>query len=335
MSIGAQFEDLLRDIEPSPTTVKRASAAHTALRKYLKTHPDYSAVHIDTFLAGSHVRDTSIRPRTVNGSLTRPDIDIIVETGYGLGDDPKLVLKELRGVLAEEYELDDKPHRRSVGVLTDYVEMAVVPIIALSGDSGPFYLPDKEGKTWQQTNPGRHTTWSTEVNKAAGRRFKPLVKLVKWWRRESPTAFKRPKGFVLECIVAECMNRSEKWYPELFAGTLEAIVSKYELLAVTLGQVPWIADPGVPGNSVTSQLTAETFAAFVKKAKAHAELARAALAESDPEKALRKWRQIFGDRFPAAKSGAKSGLLEAAALPAGTYSFPDRPVVPKKLGGFA
>ncbi|MFO0840894.1 MAG: hypothetical protein U0797_00660 [Gemmataceae bacterium] len=337
MSTKSQFDNLLVDIEPSTTTVNRAVAAHTGLRKCLADHATYSGVQAGTFLAGSYKRNTSIRPRTVDGVLSKPDIDIIVKTTYGLDDDPGAVLKELRKALGDEYELDDKPHQRSVGVLTEYVEMDVVPIIAPYGDAGPFYLPDKAAKKWQKTDPNRHTTWSTDVNKAAGERFKPLVKLTKWWRRESPNRFKRPKGFVLECIVAECMNRSEKRYPELFVSTLEAMVTRYDYTVNVLKRLPHITDPGVPGSSVASQLPLEAFQAFVAKARSHAEIGRAALADSDPERALRKWREIFGDRFPADESAkAARGLLEAPAVVAGSpYTFPDRPVRPQTPGGFA
>ena len=43
------------------------------------------------------------------------------------------------------------------------------------------------------------------------------------WRRENPTAGmgNRPKGFVIEKIVADCMSYSEKNYAELFTVTLE------------------------------------------------------------------------------------------------------------------
>lgn len=335
MSIRSQFDDLLRDIEPSPTTVTRAQAAHKPLRKFLAEHDDFSAFHKNTFLAGSYMRDTSIRPKTVDGVTSKPDVDIIVVTNFGLDDDPKSVLENLRDILAEEYELDDKPHQRSVGLITEHVEMDVVPIIAPYGDYGPFYLADKK-VGWQQTNPARHTTWSTEVNKAVDGRFKPLVKLFKWWRRESPGRFKRPKGFVLETVAAECMNRSEKRYPELFLSTLEGIVNKYEYTVIHLEQVPFVADPGVPGNSVTRQLTLDSFQGFVAKAKAHAALGREALATDDAEKALKKWREIFGDRFPRdASTRVAGGLLDGAAAASGAFAFPDKAIRPRTPGGFA
>lgn len=334
MGTHAQFETLLRDIEPSPTTKKNASGAHRTLRAYLAAHEDFKSVHLDTFLAGSYRRDTSIRPRRIGDREARPDIDIIAVTNHTRDDDPKAVLTLLRSCLAEEYTLDDKPHDRSVGVITEQVEMDVVPIIAPYGMEGTLYLPDKRLKEWIETNPPGHTAWATEVNKAAGDRFKPLVKLFKWWRRESPTISKRPKGFVIECIVADCMDRGEKSYPELFIGTLESIVRRYAF-DVALKQVPRIEDPGVPGNSVTARLSFDAFEGFYNKAMAHAELGRRAMDEEDAEESLEMWRKIFGPRFPAgpARTAAKS-LLSAPATPS-AFSFPDRPIIPRKPGGFA
>jgi len=304
------------------------------LRRFLAGHGEFGKFHLDTFLAGSYKRDTSIRPRIKEGQLSRPDIDIIVVTNHALSDAPADVLYLLRKTLSEGYELDKNPHTRSVGVVTLLVEMDVVPLIAPYGISGTLYLPDKKVQQWIVTNPPGHTTWATEMNKKADGRFKPLVKLLKWWRRENPTVSKRPKGFVIECIAAKCMSYSEKNYPELFVGTLEGIVSRYALYT-SLGLVPPIADPSVPGNSVTGRLSFDAFEGFYNKAKAHAELARRALLEDDENKALYLWRQIFGTCFPAGGQRAVAeSLLSTAAVPS-PFTFPQHPIVPKKPGGFA
>ena len=36
---NSRFLELLRDIEPSPTTVTDASSAHTSVRDHLESHP--------------------------------------------------------------------------------------------------------------------------------------------------------------------------------------------------------------------------------------------------------------------------------------------------------
>jgi hypothetical protein len=120
----------------------------------------------------------------------------------------------------------------------------------------------------------------------------------------------------------------------LFIGTLERIVTKYGP-SIAFGGVPSIADPGVPGNSVTSGMTFDAFEGFYSKAKLHTALGREALAESDPEKALSKWREILGSRFPAGRSQFRSTSLLGEAFVPTSLSFPDRPIVPNKPGGFA
>lgn len=332
MTPNSVFQGFLRDIEPSATTKANASSAHTALRDFLSKHEEFGQVLEKTFLSGSYKRDTAIRPKVAEGEVERPDVDIIVVTNHTLDDSPEAVVELLYKAVKDGYSVVRK-QQRSVGVETDKASMDVVPIIAPYGEDGPFYIPDRKLEKWVETNPPRHTQWTTETNEAAGKRFKPLVKLMKWWRCESPTVSKRPKGFVMECITAECMDKSETHYGELFAKTLEGVVCKYRVW-IELGVLPHIEDPGVPGNSVTDGMTFAAFEGFYRKAEVHAKKAREALAEEDPEKSTKLWREIFGDRFPKVKSTKAAGLLGAAAAPR-TALFPDRPVRPNKPSGFA
>jgi hypothetical protein len=335
MSIQTQFEKFLHDIEPSETTKANASAAHTTLRRFLREHATFKHVHVDTFLSGSYKRNTAIRPRLIDGKDTRPDIDIIVVTNHVLTHKPQGVLSLLHRTLDEGYAIEEPLNTRSVGVSTASVKMDVVPIIAPGGMDGTLYIPDRNLGQWLATNPPQHTAWTTEVNQASGGRFKPLVKLMKWWRRENPTGSKRPKGFVIECIIAECMDRNETRYAELFIGTLEMILSRYAL-SMAQGRVPEIDDPGVSGNSVTTSVSFAEFKAFYAQVSVHAQLGRSALTEQtrDSNKALALWRRIFGPRFPEPTDAGVATLLRSGIAP-GALSFPNHPITPRKPGGFA
>lgn len=334
MAIQDQFQRFLGDIEPSASTKSNASSAHTSLRAHLEQHETFSQYHLSTFLSGSYKRNTAIRPITVGTIVTRPDIDIIVVTSHTLSDSPRVVLHLLYEALKDKYGASCLTlNRRSVHVETSLADMDVVPIIAPNGMEGTLYIPDRDLKQWLQTNPPGHTTWTTEMNEKAGGRFKPLVKLTKWWRRENPTRSKKPKGFVLECIIAECMNLQETRYAELVVGTFETIVSRYQAY-VSAGIVPWIQDPGVPTSSVTSKVSFEEFQGFYDKVKVYAELGRRALNEADDEKAFALWRRIFGNRFPAASVSESRSSLAPAVVP-DSLTFPDRPIIPRKPGGFA
>ncbi len=255
----------------------------------------------------------------------------MVETSHTEDDPPKDVLDLLHQALIDSGYENLKVNRRSIAVTLVTVDMDVVPIIA-NGDT--FLIPDVELKKWLHTNPPAHTQWTVDVNAAADERFKPLVKLFKWWRRSHLADLRRPKGFILECLVAEHMNYTENNYETIFVDLLETIRDAYDWYAEN-GSVPFIRDPAVPANNVFSNVTAAEFKRFYNKVKAHAALARKAKNESDNDKALALWREVFGNRFPSAANNktAASSLLRPA-VGAG-LTFPSTPVLPNKPSGFA
>lgn len=341
----ARFLELLQDMEPSATTKAHAASSHRALRDHLWADAIFKLVMAMDFLSGSYKRDTSIRPRIVEGVVTRPDVDTIIVTNHTLNDEPAGVVDTLYWAARRGYP-NIRRQARSVGITTDLADMDVVPIIDPYG-TGDYYIPDRKQEIWLRTNPPAHTKWAGEVNAAAGGRFKPLVKMMKWWRRHNQTVSKRPKGFVLECLAADCMDRKEAHYGELFVGTLEKIAAKFGPWAAA-GILPYLEDPGVLGNSVMSGMTVPAFQGFMAKVEEHAKLGRSALEEKDLEKATARWRTIFGWRFPATEVREASNLLKAAsAAPSslvtggllgtggGALSFPNRPVTPVKPAGFA
>lgn len=332
MTTQQQFIDLLKDIEPSPSTVDACSSAHRTLRTALSEEDDFSEVHVETFLSGSYKRDTAIRPQNIGGVLQRPDVDIIVVTNHTDDDDPHVVLDLLNKALVEAGYKNLKVNRRSVAVTLASVDMDVVPVIE---DDDAYLIPDVELKKWLTTNPPAHTQWTVDVNVAAGGRFKPLVKLVKWWRRVHLADLRRPKGFILECLVAKHMSYTETNYETLFVELLEVIRDAYALY-VGIGAVPFLEDPGVPGNNVFSNVTADEFKTFYDKVKEMAGLARKAKNETDDTEALKLWRDVLGPRFPASAAASKSGSNSLLRPAVGLgLTFPAAPVFPNTPGGFA
>jgi hypothetical protein len=336
MATQRQFEDLLRDIEPSDSTKKACSAAHRTLRDGLSSHPDFKGVHINTYLSGSYARQTAIRPRKSNGTLRRPDVDIIVVTNHTRFDKPADIISLIRRTLRKLGYEELEANRRSVSVSMSNVEMDVVPIIRDDSWSHTGWLiPDKSQDTWLVTNPLGHNEWATEVNKKAQERFIPFVKLVKWWKREGLPNLRRPKGFILEALVASHMDAREGNHEERFIKFLEKIVSEYSWQAL-FGGVPELEDPSVPGNNVFSRVKPEEFKRFYDMAKEHANLMRRAQAERDPDKAMSLYRRVLGDRFGLSFATRSGGGLLTSAAATPTLAFPAHKVQPpNKPEGFA
>lgn len=334
MATQQQFLDFLSEIEPSSSTKAVCSSAHNTLRDKLASHETYKAIHVNTYLSGSYARNTALRPRMANGTLRRPDVDIIVITSHTQDDRPSDVIEKLRRALKQVGYEEIESNRRSVCVKLGTVEMDVVPIIEDHWNPGRWLIADKSEERWIETNPNGHTEWAVRINKKANSNFKPLVKLMKWWRRENLPHLRRPKGFIIETLVAELMDYKESSFEELFIKLLERIQSEYEW-TVAMGWVPNLQDPSVPGNNVFSRVKAEEFKRFYDQAASHAVLARRAQKEQDADKALALWQKVFGDRFK--KSAAKpTGLLQAVAATGAGLTFPDRGVgLPNKPPGFA
>lgn len=329
----ARFDELLTDIEPSPTTKSNASSAHTGLRSHLRSHEDFKARWISDFLAGSYSRDTAIRPRTTEDGLERPDVDIIVETSFTTSDTPDDVLKEVADALENDYDVE-RINKRSVRIATWNAEMDVVPVIK-NGDS--YLIPCRDVGRWKSTNPPAHNTWSTEQNAAFGGRAKKLVKMMKWWRRENPTSSKRPKGFVLEVLVAKHGPRDETHLGEAFARTLEDIHVSYAHLA-SFDRKPFIADPAIPSNDILAKVTVSQWKEFLEKVRVHAGYARRAQETDDMDEATRLWRKVFGQRFRSTEAPAKAAVASSfasAVVPTGGYTFPNANAAPTKPRGFA
>lgn len=334
---NTRFIELLQDIEPSTTTKTRASGGHTGIRDHLRTQAKFKDRYVTSFLSGSYARDSAIRPRSTSNGQERPDVDIIIVTNFSTDDHPDTVLKEVCKALedgGDGYEVE-RINKRSVRVETWQAEMDIVPVASTWNG---YMIPDRDTGTWKFTNPPVHTSWSSAQNTRFGGRFKPLVKLFKWWRRINPLTGRRPKGFVLEVLVGLHAPTGETHYGEAFAQLLENIYDAYGYHA-SIGQKPFIADPADGSNDILGKVSVAQWTEFIEKVRVYAGIARRAQDADDIEEATRQWRRVFGDRFKATATPAKASTYGgfAAAVPvAAGYTFPNAMAAPPtKPRGFA
>jgi hypothetical protein len=336
MKLPSYFRDFLAEIEPSPSYKEDQQKGHKALRKRLAEDDEFKTIHVNTFLQGSYKRNTAIHPGK--------DVDIVVVTSL---DPDSTTASDANGalgkVLRKYYPGKVTPQNRSFCVSLSYVTMDVViatsrylsqrswlfetvrkaeSIDATDGWSEhPLLIPDRDLGGWVETHPKAQLKWTTELNATCGSYFVPLVKMFKWWRQETYQKPKYPKGYVLERLAGECVDKTKRDHAEGFVQLLENISANFAVY-VNLGMVPNLPDPGVPSHNVAHRLSPEDFKTFMAKVDAALPTARAALNEEDIQKSADLWRKLFGQEFPAASASAKA-------------SFPPIPVRPNKPAGFA
>lgn len=84
-----------------------------------------------------------------------------------------------------------KRNRCSIAISTKKADMDVSPLLERNEDVY-HRIGNRIKDEWYLTEPETHTAWSAKINSNAGMRFNPMVKMVKWSRREYPT--KKPKS---------------------------------------------------------------------------------------------------------------------------------------------
>lgn len=293
MATQKDFDKFLSNIEPSKSTIEYISSVQTNLRSYLESHNKYKDIHEVTFLSGSYAKHTSIRPVK---SDSKRDVDIIVVTHYDDKTNSSDVLRELKDILSEKKIYDSaRVQHHSVGIELEKISIDVVPVIKHFEIDDLYYIGDSSKGNWTLTDPKGHKTWSTNVNKDSNGKYKPLVKIFKWWRHINCENDKKyPKGITLEKIIADNIGDVSLNIEDLLIETMQNIIATYKEDYVNNNVNPIIDDPSpnIDCGDLLSGYTVDDFKAFILKLEEHSLLINQEGSDNST------WRTILGDEFP-------------------------------------
>lgn len=260
MGNSKYFTTLLSDIEPSQSTKSYVSSLQSNLREYLKKHDEYKLKHVDTFISGSYAKQTSIRPTL---DEEKQDVDIVVITNYKKNTSPTQILNELKSVLGSNKKYKEvRLQSKSIGIEMANYHIDVVPVII---EDNQFYIGDSNQNNWILTNPKKHISWSTEINLENENKYKPLVKLFKWWGKQKKIEnLKLPKGILLEKIIADNFGDPKYDIENLLITTMENIVNNYKVEYIDKNVLPSIYDPVLTENNLLERYTIDDFSKFIE-----------------------------------------------------------------------
>ena len=280
--LATQFEEAKRNVSPTSADVSNASNAHSQVREALATSEGLASIGIDTILIGSYARQVAIRRiRDVDVFSKLPDVDLTVA--------PVQLLAQFRDVLASEFgaglvELQD----RSVKV--DF------PSFDLSVDAVParphlphWEVPDRHGG-WEETNPERLGSLTTEMNVYHEGHYVPTVKLVRQARR-AQLGEKQPGGLYLEiaCYHAFANGVTAGSASEYFCEALRGVATQLNS-ACSHG----LADPTLAGHFISTRATAAELAHAAQLFDDLATRTQTALYSDDACFAALEFRGILG-----------------------------------------
>ncbi|MGD1082185.1 MAG: nucleotidyltransferase domain-containing protein [Candidatus Sulfotelmatobacter sp.] len=293
----AAFQEFASRLEPTETQKQDAATKKDGVRDCLN-----AKLWVETaFLTGSYARQTMIRPPS--------DIDLFVVLDYSKhGQDyyqsyngEQTVLERFHNILKEGYPYT--PIRKDhPAVHLDFSTYGFDVIPAFNRNGGGFVIPNPVGSGWISTNPPKHGERTTSMNKSTGGYFVPLVKMFKSWNRSH---YDKLTGFHLEMMLADAWptawnSSSYAVQPITYASYADAAAALFAPLSSKLQYT--MQDPAGLGGAIDSYLSWDDRTRTRQRLDSAAQDAQIALRHAgrgDHYSSINKWRDIFGDPFPA------------------------------------
>lgn len=233
-----QIRALVSSLEPTATQKAGAQRSQNYLREQLNTG-QMGARIITSYLSGSYARDTAIYP------LDDVDIIFVIEPSYWMQSPnvmlakllgtplfpaPSSVLQSFASALRYRYTQSSVfTQRRSLCLQLYHLDIDVVPAIQDQKDASLIRIPNRATGEWLLTAPQRHTENATAVNKFQQQKFKPLVKLLKYWNGNLPNTAKL-KSFAIETLAVRVFQKHS------FASLQEGLLLFFDFIAFVAGQ---------------------------------------------------------------------------------------------------
>lgn len=178
LSVAEAFDKFRSNLEPTASEVADASRRHQKIRGQIAEELSVA----DSFLTGSYVRHTAVRPLK--------DVDIMVvlaedESDY-LHQNPQGILHRICEILELHYPNRVHLQSRSVTVefgitvINDISDKVVaVDVVPAFPEAINYQIPDTHSGTWILTNPKVHQRMATDCNASLTGHWIPLVKMAK------------------------------------------------------------------------------------------------------------------------------------------------------------
>ena len=244
---------------------------------------------VDSFATGSIPRFTAVTGHA--------DVDVFVVLHYGQhieGRKPSNVLRSVREALGTTAT---SVRRNGQAVTLRFQSWPAVDVVpAAVTYSNPqtkaidhYEIPDMHAESWLTTRPRLHSKQINGAASARGPSFRKLIKMIKWWNHRNGAPL---QSFHIEVIALRANTES--------TNDLTWLVNQwFNKARDTIGSRLWHED-----EYIDSYLTWEARVKLQKLLSDTASQASTAWyatygSNNDHARAIRAWRGIFGQSFPA------------------------------------
>jgi len=241
------FTKYLQSIMPDEKAKDRAKTAHTDLRDDLVIDEKLGQFIARTLLSGSYGRDTAthgIKDVDIIVQLTLTQSDVRTMKNENETEQACLLRLTKKAIERTGRAAETKTARRSITVeLPEEINeiagnlpaltLDIVPVlIPYDKEKDPMWIADRELRQWCYTYPNSQLNDSVDRNQQSEKidgyfSYKSLVKMMKSWKKVHFGKNKTPKGFILECMVAQFHNPQAKYWVDAVIDFLQNVCNVY------------------------------------------------------------------------------------------------------------
>ena len=300
MELPDHFERFLRNISVDESKLNRIKSAHTALRQALERDQYVRPALYETFLQGSYVHGTAIRPLGRGGDF---DVDVCCSLDLGAvpagTEEPKRLVRWLARRLRRVEAYSGKVRTRPRCVRIDFPGDFHMDVVPLAGDSqlgnNALYIPNRTLNDWEATNPKGLEQWYRQKNAQTNGGFVRVAKMLKHWRNQAFSKPVRPPSVGLEVLVAEAWPMFQaNSDAAAVVGVLRQLANRFRWPL----SVPQVMNPSLPSENLLRDWNSGHFETFKAELGEAADIAQEARRESAEGRSISLWQRLFRTRFP-------------------------------------
>ena len=285
------FDAFLKDeVNINPSRLERLNTSVKAVTEYLsKNLDDFRGAEPQ----GSSALGTIIKPVANNDEY---DSDRLIFMEYDPDKKPTDYINAVYHCLRQNGNYADKVHRRTRCVYIDYAgdfHLDLVPCVEVNGR---HFICNNKTNRFEETDGTGYRDWFNAKTWRTNGHLKNVTRLLKYLRDHKDN-FTAP-SILLTTLIGNSVHDSDN--PSIFRDvpeTLRIVSNRINDFLQSHRNMPEIRNPVLPSETFTRHWDDVKYRNFREKFRIYTEKINDSFVETDPQKSVQKWRDLFGNGF--------------------------------------
>lgn len=297
MQLVSFFNQFMKDeVNLNQTRLNILNSKRTTIQKFIKNSSTFKDNYVDMFSQGSYKHKTIIKPPKSNKEF---DADILLELEpyEDWENNPKEYVNKLHKLFKNSPIYENIVVKNTRCITLDYSGDFHIDIVPFVERSSLKYITNRTDNIFEKTNPKEYTDWLMDKNKTSNYQLKKVIRLFKYMRDIKQT-------FTVKSILLNTLLANQVYSYDLTSDYVN-LPTAFKLIISRLNDylqanyfMPTITNPKIPEESFTRNWTQEQYSNFRDKIKFLTEKTNLAYNEEDQKKSIKKWKEVFGHKFP-------------------------------------